>query len=163
MTNKEISTAFWISIGFLILVEQLFCQGDDYDFKSVYISGIFILIYGLLIYLKRNTKQKSPILLIIMFATIIIEATINMDETGLGTTSLTSYQSDYEGVKNITDYANSIDSSFFRSDKVIGARTKNDGAWHNYHSISTFSSTSSAGMSKLYSYLGFESSTNAYG
>lgn len=163
MTNKEISIAFWISIGFLILVEQLFCQGDDYDFKAVYISGIFILIYGLLIYLKRNTKQKSPILLIIMFATIIIEATINMDETGLGTTSLTSYQSDYEGVKNVTDYANSMDSSFFRTDKVIGARTKNDGAWHNYHSISTFSSTSSAGMSKLYSYLGLESSTNAYG
>ena len=44
-----------------------------------------------------------------------------------------------------------------------GARSKNDGAWHNYHTISTFSSTCSAGMSQLYKYLGMVSSTNAYG
>ena len=48
-------------------------------------------------------------------------------------------------------------------DKVTGARSKNDGAWHNYKTISTFSSTSNAGMSDLFGYLGFEHSMNAYG
>ena len=41
-------------------------------------------------------------------------------------------------------------------DKLFGARTKNDGAWHNYKTVSTFSSTCNASMSKLFNYLGLE-------
>ena len=48
-------------------------------------------------------------------------------------------------------------------DKLFGARSKNDGAWHNYRTVSTFSSTCNAGMSKLYNLIGMENSTNAYG
>lgn len=162
-SNKELSIAFWISMGFLIIVEQLFVSDETYDFKTVYISGAFILIYALLIYLKRNKKFKSPILLIAFFSLSIIEAIINMDNTGLGTTSLTSYQIDYDAVENVTSEIADSDDTFYRMDKIVGARTKNDGAWHNYHSISNFSSTSNAGMSTLFGYLGIESSTNAYG
>ena len=86
-----------------------------------------------------------------------------MDNTGLGTTSLTSYQIDYDAVENVTSEIADSDDTFYRMDKIVGARTKNDGAWHNYHSISNFSSTSNAGMSTLFGYLGIESSTNAYG
>ena len=162
-TNKELALAFWISMGFLVIVEQLFVSDETYDFKTVYISGAFILLYALLIYLKRNKKFKSPILLIACYSLCIIEATINMDNTGLGTTSLSSYQIDFDAVENVTEEVASQDDTFYRMDKVVGARTKNDGAWHNYHSISNFSSTSNAGMSKLFGFLGIESSTNAYG
>ena len=162
-TNKQLSVAFWIAIGFLLIVEQCFVTDDTYDFKTVYISGIFILLYGLLIYLKKNKDFKTPILLIAVYAICIIEATINMNETGLGTTSLTSYLMDYDAVDSVTETIASSDNTFYRMDKIVGARTKNDGAWHNYHSISTFSSTSNAKMSSLFSYLGIESSTNAYG
>lgn len=86
-----------------------------------------------------------------------------MESTGLGTTSRTAYLLDYNAVKTVTSDVSDNDDSFYRMDKITGARSKNDGAWHNYHTISTFSSTCSAGMSQLYKYLGMVSSTNAYG
>ena len=86
-----------------------------------------------------------------------------MDSTGIGTTNRTSYLLDYDAIKSVTQTVRDEDTSFYRMDKKFGARSKNDGAWHNYHSISTFSSTSSAGMSELFGKLGFEHSMNAYG
>ena len=47
-------------------------------------------------------------------------------------------------------------------DKKFGSRSNNDGAWHNYHSMSTFSSTSNGAMEKFLGKLGFEHSFNAY-
>ena len=85
-----------------------------------------------------------------------------MQNTGLGTTDRPSYLLDYNAVKNVTAAVKNDDSSFYRMDKIWGARSKNDGAWHNYHSISTFSSTCSAGMSDLFKDLGMYGSTNAY-
>jgi uncharacterized membrane protein YfhO len=86
-----------------------------------------------------------------------------MEATGLGTTSRTSYLLDYNAVDTVLDTVSESDSDFYRVDKVSGIRSKNDGAWHNYRSIATFSSTSNAGMSELFGLLGIESSTNAYG
>ncbi len=164
MSNKQIGTALWISIGLLLLIEQLFMTDDtNYSFKSVYISGIFILIYALFIFINNNTKLKIPLVLLLTFSASIIECTMNMDSTGIGTTNRTSYLLDYDAVKTVTKTVADNDDSFYRMDKLFGARSKNDGAWHNYRTISTFSSTCNAGMSKLYGYLGLESSTNAYG
>ena len=83
-----------------------------------------------------------------------------MDSTGIGTTNRTSYLLDYDAIKSVTQTVRDEDTSFYRMDKKFGARSKNDGAWHNYHSISTFSSTSSAGMSELYGKLLFDTKKN---
>lgn len=160
---KQIGIALWIAIGFLLIAEQIFTVDKTYDFKVVYISGAFILIYALLLYLHRKRDWKYPALLIIAFGVCIIEVTINMQSTGLGVTGRSGYLIDYDAVATVTDTVASEDDSLYRMDKVFGARSKNDGAWHNYRSISTFSSTSNAGMSELFGYLGFEHSTNAYG
>lgn len=85
-----------------------------------------------------------------------------MDSTGIGTTSRTSYLLDYDAVKTVTSTVAEDDSSFYRMDKKFGSRSNNDGAWHNYHSMSTFSSTSNGAMEKFLGKLGFEHSFNAY-
>lgn len=162
-SNRQLGTAVWIAIGFLLIVEQLFTTNDTYNYKSVYISGAFLLIYALLMQLHRRTHFKVPVILFAAFAVSIVECTINMEATGLGITNRTAYLLDYDAVEAVTDTIAESDSTFYRMDKVTGARSKNDGAWHNYHSISTFSSTSNAGMSELFGNLGFEHSTNAYG
>lgn len=161
--NKQLGAAIWIAVGFLFIAEALFTTDGTYDVKSIYFSGAFILIYALLIGLHRRTDFKIPVVLFAAFAVSIIECTMNMEATGLGTTNRTAYLLDYNAVENVTDTIAKSDSGFYRMDKVTGARSKNDGAWHNYHSVSTFSSTSNAGMSDLFGYLGFEHSTNAYG
>lgn len=164
ISNKQLGISVWISIGLLLLIEQLFMNDDTgYSFTSVYISGLFILIYALFIFINNNAKLRIPLILMLTYSASIIECTMNMDATGIGTTSRTSYLLDYDAVKTVTQTVADNDDSFYRMDKIFGARSKNDGAWHNYRTISTFSSTCNAGMSKLYSYLGLENSTNAYG
>ena len=136
---------------------------ETYDFKAIYLSGAFILVYAGLMIVYNKTNWKLPVTVFLAFIVCIIECTINMDSTGIGTTNRTSYLLDYDAIKSVTQTVRDEDTSFYRMDKKFGARSKNDGAWHNYHSISTFSSTSSAGMSELFGKLGFEHSMNAYG
>ena len=163
-TNRQLGASLWIAIGLLLIMEELFINSEtEYSFKSVYISGIFILIYGLLMFIHNNAKFKIPVVLMLTFSVSIIECTMNMDATGIGTTSRTSYLLDYDAVKTVTKTVSDNDTSFYRMDKLFGARSKNDGAWHNYRTVSTFSSTCNAGMSKLYNLIGMENSTNAYG
>lgn len=162
-SNRQLGTSLWISVGLLVLIEQLFTTDNTYSFTAVYTSGIFILIYALFMFINNNARLRIPLILILTFSVSVIECTMNMDSTGIGTTSRTSYLLDYDAVKTVTDTVASEDDSFYRMDKIFGARSKNDGAWHNYRTVSTFSSTCNAGMSKLYNLLGMENSTNAYG
>lgn len=163
MTSRQLGIAVWISLGLLVLIEQVFAVDETYDFKAIYLSGAFILVYAGLMIVYNKTNWKLPVTAFLAFIVCIIECTINMDSTGIGTTNRTSYLLDYDAVKSVTQTVRDEDTSFYRMDKKFGARSKNDGAWHNYHSISTFSSTSSAGMSELFGKLGFEHSMNAYG
>ena len=163
MTSRQLGIAVWISLGLLVLIEQVFAVDETYDFKAIYLSGAFILVYAGLMIVYNKTNWKLPVTVFLAFIVCIIECTINMDSTGIGTTNRTSYLLDYDAIKSVTQTVRDEDTSFYRMDKKFGARSKNDGAWHNYHSISTFSSTSSAGMSELFGKLGFEHSMNAYG
>lgn len=161
-TRRNISFCVWIAAAFLLITEQMFIKSEDYKFTIFYISGAYMLGYALALFIKHKKKSDSPIALFIVFALAITECALNMQKTGLGTTDRPSYLLDYNAVKNVTTTVNNDDSSFYRMDKIWGARSKNDGAWHNYHSISTFSSTCSAGMSDLFKDLGMYGSTNAY-
>lgn len=113
LSNKQIGTSLWISIGLLVLFEQLFmAEGSTYSFKIAYVSGIFILLYALLIFINNNAKLKIPLVLLLTFSVSIIECTLNMDSTGIGTTSRTSYLLDYDAVKTVTKTVADNDDSF---------------------------------------------------
>lgn len=162
MTTKQLGGALWIAIGILLFIEQVFTVDETYDFTIVYISGAFILVYALIMLIHLKHEFKVPVIIFIAFSLCIIECTINMDSTGIGTTSRSSYLLDYDAVKTVTQTVANDDSSFYRMDKKFGSRSNNDGAWHNYHSISTFSSTSNGAMEEFFGELGFEHSFNAY-
>lgn len=163
MTTKQLGGALWIAIGILLFIEQVFTVDETYDFTIVYISGAFILVYALIMLIHLKHEFKVPVIIFIAFSLCIIECTINMDSTGIGTTSRSSYLLDYDAVKTVTQtVADDDSSSFYRMDKKFGSRSNNDGAWHNYHSISTFSSTSNGAMEEFFGELGFEHSFNAY-
>ena len=162
MTTKQLGGALWIAIGILLFIEQIFAVDETYDFTIVYISGAFILVYALIMLIHLKHEFKVPVIIFIAFSLCIIECTINMDSTGIGTTSRSSYLLDYDAVKTVTQTVADDDSSFYRMDKKFGSRSNNDGAWHNYHSISTFSSTSNGAMEEFFGELGFEHSFNAY-
>lgn len=119
-TNRQLGASLWIAIGLLLIMEELFINSEtEYSFKSIYISGIFILIYGLLMFIHNNARLKIPVVLMLAFSVSIIECTLNMDATGIGTTSRTSYLLDYDAVKTVTKTVSDNDTSFYRMDKLL--------------------------------------------
>ena len=64
---------------------------EMYEWKSVYISAAFIIVYALLALFYNRNRLKAPILLFVLFASTIIECTINMENTGLSTTGRSAY------------------------------------------------------------------------
>lgn len=161
-TKKQLTTAGFIAIGFLLIAEQIFFD-SKYDFKVFYISGAFILFYMLLMYLYHTKKVIVPVFIFLFFLSTILECALNLEATGFSTTGRSYYFSDNESMNAILEYMKKDDPTFYRMEKHSGYRSKNDNAWHNYHGVSYFSSTASGGVTDFFKFMGCENSTNAYG
>ena len=85
---------------------------------------------------------------------------MNTTVTSVTTTSRTSYVRDNEEVRMLTETLMPNDT-FFRIEKV-DRKTKNDGAWMNFPSVSLFSSVANADLTAFFKQMGCEGSTNAY-
>ncbi len=160
-SRSELTASLWTAIGFLLLCDQFFTE-DVIDFKIIYISGFFIALYMLLMYFYRSRRIPYMLFLFLFFTSTILECALNYEETALGTTNRTYYLEDNEDITLLLETAKNLSDTFYRVEKYSGVRTKNDAAWHDYQSVSTFSSTANGGLSRLYGYLGMENSTNAY-
>ena len=147
----------------LVLAEPEFFSADKYNYKVFYYSGGFLLLYSIIFFFYRTRKIASNILLYATLFIVIIESSLNALNSNWDTTDFNDYILDYNAVASVTDTVYENDPSFYRMDKVYGARTKNDGAWHNYNSMSVFSSTCNDGVRKLYQNLGMIGDTNYYG
>lgn len=159
-SNKEIYSILGASVILFLIIEQIF-SGDKYSYSIVYVSILFLCIYGLVLGLYRNKTISSISCCILFFLVTVIEAFINTEQTSVNTTGRTSYVSDNESITHLLEYVEENDSSFYRVEK-LKRRTKNDSAWHHYHGVSLFSSTANAGLSKFLSNMGCEESTNSY-
>ena len=79
--------------------------------------------------------------------------------TSVPTTSRTEYTEDNRDIRALRDMAPKED--FFRFEKVK-QKSKDDGAWLNFPSVSLFSSTAQKSLSDFMRDVGCESSVNAY-
>lgn len=156
---KNIALAFWGAAGFVILAEKLVDNPEQYHFSIFYVAIIFLAVYAGLLYLYKNRKWTLDAILLTALAAVTVEAAVNTAVTSVPTTSRTAYIRDNEDIENLT--WNIKSDTFYRIERT-GRRTKNDGAWMNFPSVSLFSSTASAALSEFCDRLGCESSTNAY-
>lgn len=159
---KQITASVWIGIAFVLLCEALYAPDDGWNFQVYYVSILFICIYGLLAYLRCRYKNGAAFLAIMGLLIVFTENFMNTSITSVTTvsrTSYTEYDDDYNALKN---YADSVSDRLFYRFEKLKLRTKNDGSWYQYPSISVFSSTANAAMSSYYKTLGMESATNAY-
>ena len=159
--TSTLGGCLWGALLFLIYLGHEMV-GEELDFKIVYTSGLFILIYALIILVIRKWHKITNFAMIALYVVAVIEATMNMESTGYSTTSRTYYFRDYNGIETVLDNLEENDTDFYRLHKAWGYRSKNDSAWHRYSSGSIFSSTAYAHMTKFYDKLGLEHSTNAY-
>lgn len=160
--NKKQLFAILTGIFFLFLfIEQSFV-GEDYPFYIVYVSFGFIVVYAIILRTYKKNLRNNGWVVYLFFIICIAESAINMDVTGLGTTSRSAYLDDNHNITSILDHVKDKESDkFYRTEKVLH-RTKNDAAWSNYKGVSVFSSSASGGLTQFYKKMGFENSFNAY-
>ncbi len=156
---RQVVTAFWGAIIFVLLAEKL-VEEKDFEFYTFYIAIVFLAFYGGLLYLYKKKLASYGMIMALALGLVSIESALNTTVTSVTTTSRTSYIKDNEDVKLLIDSLISP-RTFYRIEKVT-RKTKNDGAWMNFPSVSLFSSTANASLTDFFKALGCEGNTNAY-
>ena len=156
---KHVAIAFWGSVCFVLVAEQTVTD-DAFHFIVFYAAILFLAVYAGLIRLYQKGRINGNLLVLLALAAVSVEAAVNTTATSVTTTSRTAYVEDNQDVIDLVSGLTPADT-FFRIEKVNG-KTKNDGAWMNFPSVSLFSSTANADMTDFYRKMGCEASTNAY-
>ena len=156
---KHVTGAFAGAVVFVLMAQKLVTQ-DHFHFIVYYVAILFLALYlGAIALYQKGSRYYYPALFYAL-AVVSLEAAVNTAVTSVTTTSRTAYTDDNQAVEALVDSVQPNDS-FFRMEKVT-RKTKNDGAWMHFPSVSLFSSTANADLSSLFRKLGCESSTNAY-
>ena len=155
---KHVVTAFFATVIFVIMAQKLITD-DAFHFSVFYVAIIFLAVYTGLISLYQRGINRN-VLVLLALGVVALEAAVNTTVTSVTTTSRTSYVKDNKASIDLTESL-LPNPDFYRVEKVT-RKTKNDGAWMNFPSVSLFSSTANADLSKFFKKLGCESSTNAY-
>ena len=155
---KHVVTAFFASVIFVLLAQKLITD-EAYHFSVFYVAILFLAIYAGLVGLYQKGVSRNMLVLLAL-GVVSLEAAVNTTVTSVTTTSRTNYVKDNEASSEL---AGSLmpNTSFYRIEKVT-RKTKNDGAWLNFPTVSLFSSTANADLTAFFKKLGCESSTNAY-
>lgn len=157
--KKHVAIAFGGSVGYVLLAQK-FVKDEAYHFIVFYVAILFLAVYAGLIYFYKNPRRSRTTAALLTLAVVAVESAVNTTVTSITTTSRSAYKSDNEGVIELTEDLKT-GNGFYRVDKVDG-KTKNDGAWMNFPSVSLFSSVASADMTSFFKNVGCEGSTNAY-
>ncbi len=156
---KHVLLTFWGAVGFVLMAQKLVTE-EHFHFSVFYVAILFLALYLWILWLHKQRPRFRNRAILLALVLVAMESSVNMTVTSVTTTSRTAYVKDNESVKKLVNSVLPSDT-FFRMEKVT-RKTKNDGAWMNFPSVSLFSSTANADLTKLFKKLGCESSTNAY-
>ena len=160
---RDITFCLLAALIFTFLAEKFETDTTYYGNYVFYGSAIFMIIYTVIIYAMRRGRTGRDILIVLLIATAALETCIDTTVTSVSTVSRYEYTNYDQAMEEILpEIKEKENGDFYRVEKVSN-RTKNDGAWLGYHTISTFSSVANANLSHFYTTLGLEASTNAYG
>lgn len=155
---KHVVISFFASVIFVLMAQKLITD-DAFHFSIFYVALLFLGTYAGLIHLYQKGFNRN-VLVLVALGVVALEAAVNTTVTSVTTTSRTSYVKDNESSMKLAASLMPNDT-FYRVEKV-DRKTKNDGAWLHFPTVSLFSSTANADLSKFFKKIGCESSTNAY-
>ncbi len=160
---RQLMTGFWIAAIFILLAEKLI-DVEDFKFYNYYITFAIVGLFTLLAYLYRTGRIRKVTALILAFSLLAVELGMNTAITSVTLTSRKSYLSNYDDYQTLTAQAEAATDDFFRMEKDNSTRkSKDDGAYMDFRSISVFSSMANKNLTAFFKKFGFEGSTNAYG
>lgn len=158
---REIISVFAGSLAFLILCEKLVTD-DAFSDLCFFITGIFLIIYVVLICHYRVHKKIPVIAVFICLIVTGTEAGINTYITSVPTVSRDTYLSNYDSYQILTERTiENENGDFFRFDK-FARRTQNDAMLIGFQGSSYFSSTLNSLVSDFYKRYGMKGSRVNY-
>ncbi len=150
----------------LIVISGFYQEQTVTDWYSIIIGVLFVLVYSILMGLVHiaSKKNRSGI---IKFACgmAIVELTLNMATTGLGTTSRTDYTANENGIEKALELASEDaqkEGNLFYRIEDTERLTKNDDCRYGYASGTQFSSLMNINVSHFYQRFYMEGGKNFY-
>lgn len=157
-TGQDMTLSFGMSFGFVLFCQK-FAEAEYFHFAVYYAAMFLVAFYAWMLRLWRTRSiRRSRLFALLLFA-VFLEGTVNLAVTSVPTTSRTEYTEDNRDIRALRDMAPKED--FFRFEKVK-QKSKDDGAWLNFPSVSLFSSTAQKSLSDFMRDVGCEASVNAY-
>lgn len=156
--TTDLGTASAFSVMFVLLAQHS-VKEKHFHFAVFYVSLALLGLYAYLLYLYKSRKYNRNALVLLTAFVVLMESLVNTGITSVSTVSRSDYKNDNIAVQRLVENVPKI--PFYRFEKVE-RKTKNDGAWMNFRSVSLFSSTARKSLSDFFRRVGIESSTNAY-
>lgn len=158
LSRKEIAAALGFSVCICILTQK-FADNPDFHFMVFYAAIAFLAGFYLFFCFENGAVGKSAAVYLLIL--VSSEAALNMGLTSVTTTSRTAYLKDNADVRKLVSEAKALDGEFCRFEKMT-RKTKDDGAWLDFPSVSIFSSTAYKAGTDFFRQMGMEASTNSY-
>lgn len=160
--KKVLLQCFLGAVIFLLFCEK-FVEDEAFADWVVMLTLLFVMLYAVLFYfyLQKTKNSHRMVLGVLTFVVVMVEATVNMYNTSVGTVSRSAYLEDISAYQALYEYAQEKEEDFFRVEK-FSRTTKNDGTLAGYPTASVFSSTMNSRMGDLYEELGMRHSKVFY-
>ena len=157
-TRGDLKLSFLLSFCFIVFCQK-FVENEDFHFVVYYAAMIFVALYALIHWMVRVRRLNVNTAAFFLLALVAVEAAVNMTATTVPTTNRKNYTADNADVISLRNTV--ADQPFTRFEKVK-RKSKDDGAWMNFPSVSLFSSMAYKHLGDFLRHLGCESSVNAY-
>jgi len=159
--KTELAAAVCAGFVFLLLAQKL-VSDDAFSAKTWLLSGIFMVIYAILLYLYREQERLPMYLVCLSVVVIVVEAGANTMLTSLSTVSRPDYLKNYGTYHELqSEQALNDTVEFYRYEK-LDRKTNNDAMLQNYPSLSMFSSTTNGLVNHFYDRYGMRNSKVFY-
>lgn len=160
-SNKDLKSVLLGVLIFVLLAEKLITD-DSFGSTCFLVTGLFLLLYSILIYFYREKNKASVWILLLTFIIVSAEAGLNTFYTSVPTVSRTTYLSNYDAYQLLTERTvNKENNDFFRFEK-FARRTQNDAMLIGFQGGSYFSSTINSLVCDFYEKYGMRASRVNY-
>lgn len=160
--SKRELTAVFTGVLFYILLCEKIVTDDSFTGACFLFTGVFLLIYAVLIYYFRNKNNIPRIACVCAILVAVTESGVNTYLTSVPTVSRTTYLSNYDSYQTLTERTvQNENNDFFRFEK-FARRTQNDAMLIGFQGGSYFSSTLNSLVSDFYEKYGMKGSRVNY-
>ena len=155
---RELFLSFAAVVLFVLLAEKLVTE-EHFRYWVFYLAFLLAAIYALLFRSYASGRFAREHYFWILLLLVTLEASLNLGYTSIPTTSRTEYTADNADIQTLKRAVPKVPFVRF---KKFERKSKDDGAFLNFHSVSLFSSTADKSLTDFLRSVGCEASVNAY-